>query len=80
MRDLAPPPGPHRDRALAPLAGNGSSAVKLFLLFTALSFASALLVSLTSFTRIIIVLSFVRQGLGRSSCRPTRCCSGWRWC
>ena len=34
--------------------GGGSSAVKLFLLMTVLSFASALLVSVTSFTRIII--------------------------
>lgn len=54
------------------LAGNGSSAVKIFLLFTALSFASALIVSLTSFTRIIIVLSFVRQGLGTQSLPPNQ--------
>ena len=54
------------------LAGTGSSAVKVFLLFTALSFASALLVSLTSFTRIIIVLSFVRQGLGTQSLPPNQ--------
>ena len=54
------------------LAGNGSSAVKLFLLFTALSFASALMVSLTSFTRIIIVLSFIRTALSTRSIPPNQ--------
>ncbi len=43
------------------VGGGGSAPVKLFLLFTALSFASALVVSVTSFTRIVIVLSFLRQ-------------------
>jgi flagellar biosynthetic protein FliP len=51
--------------------GGGSSAVKLFLLMTALSFGSGLLVSVTSFTRIIIVLSFVRQALGTPQLPPT---------
>jgi flagellar biosynthetic protein FliP len=46
------------------LGGGGSAPVKLLLLFTALSFASALLVSATCFTRIVIVLSFLRQALG----------------
>ena len=44
--------------------GGGSTPVKLLLLFTALSFASALLVSATCFTRITIVLSFLRQAMG----------------
>jgi len=65
-------PGPTETALSLQLAGNGSSAVKLFLLFTALSFASALLVSLTSFTRIIIVLSFVRQGLGTQQLPPNQ--------
>lgn len=51
-------------------AAGGSSAVKVFLLVTALSFASALLLSLTSFTRIIIVLSFLRQALGTPQLPP----------
>ena len=55
---------------LAVGAASGSSAVKIFLLVTALSFASALILSLTSFTRIIIVLSFLRQALGTPQLPP----------
>ena len=51
-------------------ASSGSSAVKIFILITALSFASALILSLTSFTRIIIVLSFLRQALGTPQLPP----------
>ena len=51
-------------------ATSGSSAVKIFILVTALSFASALILSLTSFTRIIIVLSFLRQALGTPQLPP----------
>ena len=51
-------------------ATSGSSAVKVFILVTALSFASALILSLTSFTRIIIVLSFLRQALGTPQLPP----------
>jgi len=51
-------------------AASGSSAVKIFLLVTALSFASALILSLTSFTRIVIVLSFLRQALGTPQLPP----------
>jgi flagellar biosynthetic protein FliP len=65
-------PNPTETALSLNLAGNGSSAVKIFLLLTALSFASALIVSLTSFTRIIIVLSFVRQGLGTQSLPPNQ--------
>jgi flagellar biosynthetic protein FliP len=54
------------------MAGGGSSAVKIFLLLTALSFGSALLLSLTSFTRIIIVLSFLRQALGTPQLPPNQ--------
>jgi flagellar biosynthetic protein FliP len=52
--------------------GGGSSAVKLFLLLTALSFAGAGLVAITSFTRIVIVLSFLRQALGTPSLPPNQ--------
>lgn len=54
------------------VGGGGSAPVKLFLLFTALSFASALLVSVTSFTRIVIVLSFLRQALGTPQLPPNQ--------
>lgn len=52
--------------------GGGSSAVKLFLLITALSFAAAALISITSFTRIVIVLSFLRQALGTPQLPPNQ--------
>jgi flagellar biosynthetic protein FliP len=54
------------------VGGGGSSAVKLFLLLTVLSFATALLVSVTSFTRIVIVLSFLRQALGAPQLPPNQ--------
>ncbi|HVP63101.1 MAG TPA: flagellar type III secretion system pore protein FliP [Myxococcaceae bacterium] len=50
--------------------GDGSAAVKVFLFLTALSFASAALTCLTSFTRIVIVLSFLRQALGAPQLPP----------
>jgi flagellar biosynthetic protein FliP len=54
------------------VTGGGSAAVKLFLLMTLLSFAAAALLAVTSFTRIIIVLSFVRQGLGTPQLPPNQ--------
>jgi flagellar biosynthetic protein FliP len=54
------------------VGGGGSAPVKLLLLFTALSFASALLVSVTCFTRIVIVLSFLRQALGTPQLPPNQ--------
>ena len=54
------------------MGGGGSAPVKLFLLFTVLSFASALLVSVTCFTRIVIVLSFLRQALGTPQLPPNQ--------
>ncbi len=50
--------------------GGGSAAVKVFLLLTVLSFAPAIVVSVTSFTRIVIVLSFLRQALGTPQLPP----------
>lgn len=52
--------------------GGGSSAVKLFLLLTALSFASGALVAVTSFTRVVIVLGFVRQAMGTPTLPPNQ--------
>jgi flagellar biosynthetic protein FliP len=52
--------------------GGGSSAVKLFLLLSVLSFASAALVAITSFTRIVIVVSFLRQALGTPQLPPNQ--------
>src|SRR3954471_6095566 len=58
------------------LGGSGSSAVKIFLILTALSFGSALLLSLTSFTRIIIVMSFLRQAIGTPQLPPNQVLMG----
>jgi flagellar biosynthetic protein FliP len=60
--------------------GGGSAPVKLFLLFTALSFAGALLVSVTSFTRIVIVLGFLRQALGTPQAPPNQVVVGLALC
>ncbi len=54
------------------VGGGGSAPVKIFLLLTALSFGAALLVSITSFTRIVIVLSFLRQALGTPQLPPNQ--------
>jgi flagellar biosynthetic protein FliP len=58
------------------LGGSGSSAVKIFLILTALSFGSALILSLTSFTRIIIVMSFLRQAIGTPQLPPNQVLMG----
>ncbi len=47
-----------------------SGPVKIVLFLTALSFLPAILISVTSFTRIIIVLAMLRQGLGMNSTPP----------
>jgi flagellar biosynthetic protein FliP len=60
------------DGPLSISVGGGSSAVKLFLLLTALSFATAALIAITSFTRIVIVLSFLRQALGTPQLPPNQ--------
>lgn len=52
--------------------GGGSSAVKLFLLLTVLSFATGALIAITSFTRIVIVISFLRQALGTPQLPPNQ--------
>lgn len=57
---------------LQTVAGGGSTAVKLFLVLTALSFGTAIVLSLTSFTRIIIVFSFLRQAMGTPQLPPNQ--------
>lgn len=48
------------------------SALSILLLITVLSIAPAILVLMTSFTRIIIVLSFVRTSLGTQMMPPNQ--------
>jgi flagellar biosynthetic protein FliP len=47
-------------------------ALKILLLLTVLSLAPAILVCMTSFTRIVVVLSFVRQAIGTQNVPPTQ--------
>jgi len=58
------------------LGGGGSSAVKIFLLLTALSFGTTILLSLTCFTRLIIVFSFLRQAMGTPQLPPNQVLMG----
>jgi len=51
---------------------NVSTAVKLFLLLTVLSVAPGILILMTSFTRIVIVLSFVRTSLATQQMPPNQ--------
>ena len=44
--------------------------LKILLLFTILAIAPAILISVTSFTRIVIVLSFLRQAIGTQNVPP----------
>ncbi|MCO5142759.1 MAG: flagellar type III secretion system pore protein FliP [Oligoflexia bacterium] len=58
--------------------GNGSdpgetvSAVRILILFTILSLAPAILIMMTSFTRIVVVLSFLRQALATQNMPPNQ--------
>lgn len=51
---------------------NVSISIKLLLLLTVLSIAPSILILMTSFTRIIIVLGFVRTSLGTNQMPPTQ--------
>lgn len=57
-------------------AGSGPEqlvpALKVLLLLTVLSLAPAIIISMTSFTRIIVVLSFMRQAVGSQNVPPTQ--------
>lgn len=46
--------------------------IQILLLLTVLSFAPAILIMMTSFTRIIVVLSFLRHGLGTQQMPPNQ--------
>jgi len=52
--------------------GGFSPAVKIVLLLTILSVAPAILLMMTSFTRIMIVLSFIRQAIGTPTMPPNQ--------
>ncbi|MCB0414881.1 MAG: flagellar biosynthetic protein FliP, partial [Bdellovibrionales bacterium] len=48
------------------------SSIKILMILTILTLAPAILIMMTSFTRIIIVLSFVRQALGTQQMPPNQ--------
>jgi flagellar biosynthesis protein FliP len=48
------------------------NAVKIVLLLTVLTLAPAILIMMTAFTRIIVVLSFVRQAIGTAQMPPNQ--------
>ena len=55
-----------------PATGNNSTVLQMFLLLTVLSLVPAILVMVTSFVRIAIVLSFVRNGIGIPQLPPNQ--------
>lgn len=58
-----------------PTAGGGQSytlSIQTLLLFTAFTFLPAVLLMMTSFTRIVIVLSLLRQALGTAQAPPNQ--------
>ena len=56
--------------------GNVSTTIEIIFLLTILSLAPALLVMMTSFTRIVIVLSFVRKAVGTQESPPNQVLTG----
>lgn len=48
------------------------NAIKIILLLTVLTLAPAILIMMTSFTRIVVVLSFLRQALGTQQMPPNQ--------
>src|SRR3954467_3487386 len=54
------------------MSANGNNAVQLLLLVAGLTLIPALLFTVTGFTRILIVLSFIRTGLGTPTAPPNQ--------
>ena len=54
------------------MKADGSNAVQLLLLVCGISLVPALLFTVTGFTRILVVLGFIRQGLGTPSAPPNQ--------
>lgn len=62
-------------------AGGGQTytlTLQVLALLTALSLLPAILLMMTAFTRIMIVLSILRQALGAGQTPPIRSSSAWR--
>jgi flagellar biosynthetic protein FliP len=52
--------------------GGRSAGLRMLVLLTVLAVAPGILISVTSFTRIVVVLSFVRQAIGAQGAPPTQ--------
>ncbi len=75
--DSAKPVSPSGGMSLSQLPdlsnrGNLSSALQIIILLTVLSLAPAILIMMTSFTRIVIVMSLLRQALGTQQLPPNQ--------
>lgn len=69
------PPSSNSIQLSIPMGDESSSVatpIKIMLLVTALTFAPALLISATSFTRIVVVMSFLRQAMGLQNAPPNQ--------
>ena len=60
------------DTSIGTLLGGESNTVKILVLMTVLTLLPSILIMLTGFTRIIIVLSLVRNGLGLQQMPPNQ--------
>ncbi|MEI7027320.1 flagellar type III secretion system pore protein FliP [Paenibacillus sp. y28] len=67
-----PIPGINIDIGSSGAAGSGANTVTIILLLTVLSIAPAIMVLMTSFTRIVVVLGFVRTSLGTQQMPPNQ--------
>jgi flagellar biosynthesis protein FliP len=54
------------------MSGSGSNAVQLLILVAGLTLIPALLFTVTGFTRILVVLGFIRSGLGTPTAPPNQ--------
>lgn len=67
-----PIPGLNLEISSTDNANQAVNTIRIFTLITILSLAPAILIMLTSFTRIVIVLSFVRNALGTQQIPPNQ--------
>ncbi len=58
--------------------GGLSAPMQIALFLGGMAFLTSALVTLTAFTRIVIVLSFIRRALATQEIPPPRCCWGCR--
>jgi flagellar biosynthetic protein FliP len=72
LEGSTPGSGIHIDISTGDGGGGFVSGIKIMLLMTALTFAPAIVLSMTSFTRIIIVLALLRQAVGVVQLPPGR--------